>query len=132
MSELPPNPPPPPPSSPYAGGPATPGPPASSGNAVTALVLGILGGVMCGPFTAVPAIVVGRKAMREIDDAQGRLGGRGMAQAGFVLGIVGTVLGALALLLFLGLFALGAVVSNGFSQSCDTVQSDTSTFQSCD
>lgn len=125
MSELPPNPPPPPPPSPYASGPT------SSGNAVTALVLGILGLVMCGPFTAVPAIVVGRRALREIDDAQGRLGGRGMAQAGFVLGIVGTVLGALALLVFLGLFALGAVVSNGFSQSCETVQNGTSTFQSC-
>ena len=132
MSELPPNPPPPPPASPYASAPATPGPPTSSGNAVTALVLGILGLVMCGPFTAVPAIIVGRRALREIDDAQGRLGGRGMAQAGFVLGIVGTVLGALALLVFLGLFALGAVVSHGFSQSCETVQNGTSTFQSCD
>lgn len=131
MSELPPNPPPPPPSSAYSFGPATPGPPANSSSAVTALVLGILGVVMCGPFTAVPAIVVGRKAMREIDDAQGRLGGRGMAQAGFVLGIVGSVLGALALLLLLGLLAFGAVVSNGFSQSCDTVQNGTSMLRSC-
>ena len=49
-----------------------------------------------------------------------------------MLGIVGTVLGALALLVFLGLFAIGAVVSHGFSQSCVTVESGTSTFQSCD
>ena len=122
--------PPPPPPSPYAYGP--PGPqPATSGSAVTALVLGILGLVMCGPFTAIPAIIVGRNATREIDASQGRLGGRGMAQAGYVLGIIGTVLGGLALLLFIGLLVIGGVVSSGFSQSCDIVQG-TSQSQPCD
>jgi len=84
---------------------------------VTALVLGILGLLMCGPFTAIPAIIVGRKATREIDASQGRLEGRGLAQAGFVLGIVGTVLGGLALLFFVFLFLLGGVVSSSFGGS---------------
>jgi hypothetical protein len=98
-----------------------PGPRETPGNAVTALVLGILGLVMCGPFAAVPAIIVGRNATREIDASQGRLDGRGMAQAGFVLGIVGTVVSALALLFVIVVFVLGALVTTTFEESCDQV-----------
>lgn len=110
MSDYPPSEPPPPPPSPYTSG--QPAPRTSSGSAVTALVLGILGIVMCGPFTAIPAIIVGRNATREIDASQGRLDGRGMAQAGFVLGIIGTVLFGLGLLLVLGLLVLGVSTSS--------------------
>jgi hypothetical protein len=94
---------------------------------VTALVLGILGLVLCGPFTAIPAIIVGRNTIREIDASQGRLDGRGMAQAGFVLGIVGTVLAALGLLLVLVVFVFGAVVSSSFESSCSTITDDNGT-----
>ena len=53
------------------------------------------------------ALFMGRSSMKRIDASQGRLGGRGMAQAGFVLGIVGTVLLVLVLaLLAFGVFAL--------------------------
>jgi hypothetical protein len=100
----------------------------SSTSAVTALVLGILSFVACGPFTAIPAIIVGRNAMREIDASQGRLGGRGMAQAGYVLGIIGTILGVIGLivvlLLFVGIFATGAHIDgtvchvNNHTTSC--------------
>ena len=61
-----------------------------------ALVLGIVGVVTCqvvSPF----ALVIGRRAMKEIDASQGSLGGRGMAQAGYILGIIGTVILALLL-----------------------------------
>lgn len=137
MSE---QPPPEPPQSPGAPPSPPPGPygyappqlPTPS-NAVTALVLGILAFVMCGPFTAVPAIVIGRKAMREIDASQGQLGGRGMAQAGFVLGIVGTVIGVLALLLVIGVFAFGAVLTTSFEGSCDQVSDGPGSFSvTCD
>lgn len=84
-------------------------PPPTPGNATTALVLGILGLVFCGPFTAIPAWIVGRNAVREIDASQGRLGGRGTAQAGYVLGIIGTVLAAVSLVIVIGVFALGSV-----------------------
>ena len=71
--------------------------------ATTSLVLGILGLVVCGviaPF----AWVMGKRTVSEIDASGGRLGGRGAAQAGYVLGIIGTVLlglGVLVLVVYL-------------------------------
>ena len=65
--------------------------------ATTCLVLGILGIVLCqvlAPF----ALVMGRRTVDEIDASGGRVGGRGSAQTGYVLGIVGTVLLGLGLL----------------------------------
>ena len=59
--------------------------------ATTSLVLGILGVVLCqvvAPF----AWVMGKRTLDEIDASQGTVGGRGAAQAGYILGIVGTVL----------------------------------------
>lgn len=65
--------------------------------ATTSMVLGILGVVVCqviAPF----AWVIGKRTVSEIDASGGRLGGRGQAQAGYVLGIVGTVLLGLGVL----------------------------------
>ena len=75
-------------------------PPPDHPQATTALVLGIVGVVVCqvlAPF----AFVMGRKAVREIDASGGTLGGRGNAQAGYVLGIVGMVMLGLGLLILL-------------------------------
>jgi hypothetical protein len=67
--------------------------------ATTSLVLGVAGVVLCG-LAAPFAWATGRRTVREIDASQGRLGGRGAAQAGYVLGIIGTmILGAAVLLL---------------------------------
>ena len=66
------------------------GPPNAS-NAVTALVLGILGIVLC-PLLGPVAWVLGRRGEQEIDGSGGAVGGRGLATAGKVLGIVGTFL----------------------------------------
>jgi hypothetical protein len=58
-------------------------------------VLGILGILLCqvlAPF----AWVIGRRTVEEIDASGGRLGGRGAAQAGYVLGVIGTVILGLA------------------------------------
>jgi hypothetical protein len=101
-------PPPPPPAAPYGGG-----APTSSGKAVAALVLGILGLVSCGPIAAIPAIVVGRSAQREIDASGGMVTGRGLATAGVVLGwieVAVMVLGALAVAL---LYAFGGSLDLG-------------------
>jgi hypothetical protein len=57
------------------------------------------------------ALVIGRNAMKEIDASQGTLGGRGMAQAGFILGIIGTVI--------LGLLVVGLLVLIPVSISTD-------------
>lgn len=74
--------------------------------ATTALVLGIVG-VICCSLTAPFAWVIGKRAMDEIDASGSRMGGRGLAQAGYVLGIVGTILLVLGVVAVVGLVALG-------------------------
>ena len=85
--------------------------------ATTSLVLGILGVVLCqviAPF----AWSMGKRTLNEIDASQGRLGGRGAAQAGYVLGIVGTVLLGLSLVFILiYVVFMIAVVGGGVATS---------------
>ncbi len=81
--------------------------------ASTCLVLGILGVVLCqvvSPF----AWVVAKRTLAEIDASQGRWGGRGQAQAGYVLGIVGTVLLGLAVAGLLLYLVVISVAFGGF------------------
>lgn len=57
--------------------------------ATTTLVLGILGLVLCqvlSPF----AWIMGSRVVGEIDRSRGAYGGRGLANAGRICGIVGT------------------------------------------
>lgn len=75
-------------------------PQSTPGKATAALVLGICSIVICGIIFGPLAIIFGNQAKAEIDGSGGRLGGRGMAQAGFVLGIIGTVLAVLWIILF--------------------------------
>lgn len=88
-------------------------------SATTAMVLGIIGLVgiaLCGGLTLVlspAAWVVGAKAVREIDASQGRYAGRDRAQAGKVMGIIGTVLLALGIVTLIAVIAI--VVSVGSS-----------------
>jgi hypothetical protein len=80
--------------------------------ATMSLVLGILGLVLCqvvAPF----AWVTGKRTVQEIDAARGMLGGRSQAQAGYILGIVGTVLLGLALLLMVFYVVLAIAVFGG-------------------
>jgi hypothetical protein len=61
--------------------------------------------VVLGPV----AWVMGKRAMDEIADAEGTLGGWGSAQAGYICGIIATVLLSLGVA-FLGTMVLAAVV----------------------
>lgn len=109
-------PPPPPPPPPYPGGSTPggiPGPPAQNKKAVWALILGILGFVCCGVFAAIPALVLGSQAKSEIAASGGVQGGAGMAQAGFILGLIGTILGTLGLIVLVGLIATGNFSATG-------------------
>lgn len=88
----------------------------------TALVLGILGLVLC--FVLAPvAWVVGGRAVRAIDAEPARWEGRGPAQAGRVLGVVGTILssvvivGAAILVVVVGV--LGDDVQDAFDDAAD-------------
>ncbi|KAJ1684503.1 hypothetical protein LUZ63_020258 [Rhynchospora breviuscula] len=86
-------------------------------SATTSLVLGLVGLIgglaSCGLLLLVSpfALFVGRRAVREIDTSNGQLGGRSNANAGYVMGIVGTVLLVLAVLAVVGFIVLGIVVS---------------------
>jgi hypothetical protein len=77
----------------YAGG-----PPRTSGLAVASLVLGIL--FLCG-IGSLLATIFGAVAMGQISRSNGSVTGKGMAIAGFVLGIIG--LGWIAFLFFTGM-----------------------------
>jgi hypothetical protein len=89
--------PPPPPGYGY-GGYGTP--PKNNSKAIWALVLGILGILCCGFFTGIPAIILGKQAQNEVDRSGGALTGRGMATAGFVLGIIACVWGVVSIILY--------------------------------
>jgi hypothetical protein len=96
----------PPPSDPSAGHWQYPVQPKEP-RATTAMVLGIVGLVggwmCCVPFAVSPvALVVGQRSLAAIRQ-QPHLGGRGEALAGFVMGIIGTVLLGLALLVAIGI-----------------------------
>jgi hypothetical protein len=81
----------------------------------TALILGILGIVLCGilaPF----AWVIGKRTVNEIDASNGQLGGRGSAQAGYIMGIIGSIWLGLGLLI--GIFiVIIALVAAGSASS---------------
>ncbi len=80
--------------------PPYPAKPPDHPQAVTVLVLGICGLLVCqviGPF----AWSMGSRALREIDGSGGQVGGRDMVNIGRVLGMVSTALLGLALLFLL-------------------------------
>jgi len=68
------------------------GPPRTEGLAVASLVLGIVGLVGCLVVAPILAIVFGLQAKTKISQNPAALQGAGMAQAGFVLGIIGLAL----------------------------------------
>jgi hypothetical protein len=71
--------------------------------ATTALVLGILGLVICGGILSPFAWVMGNKEMQAIDAGRRPPENRGTANAAKILGIVGTVL--------LGLWIIGGILA---------------------
>ena len=85
--------------------------------ATTSLVLGILGIVPCqllAPF----AWWIGKKTLDEIDASGGRLGGRTAAQAGYIMGIVGTVLLAVGIVFMIIYFVVSvAGIGGGMATS---------------
>jgi hypothetical protein len=101
----------------YAGG-AVPDHP----SATTAMVLGIIslvGILFCGGLTLVlapAAWVVGAKAVRQIDASPGQFAGRDRAQAGKIMGIIGSVLLVLGILAIIASVALLVSVGNSDPQ----------------
>lgn len=92
--------------------PPAPYPPTSGDrtNAGLALALSILGLVLCGLLAPV-GMVMGRNELQRIDSGFGDLSARGMAQAAWIIGLIGTVilaLGVLFLVIVFGVLASAA------------------------
>jgi len=79
-----------------------------------ALVFGILGILVCGLFAPF-AWIYGKRAEESVDSSGGAYGGRDMATAGKILGIVGTVI--LGIGLVVGLVVLIVLIAAGASSS---------------
>lgn len=93
----------------------------NASGAVASLVLGILGLIFC-PLCAPIAWALGRGAEREVDASGGALGGRGLATAGKITGIIGTVLLILGVLFIVVFFAiLGATLDGTTTDFPDSV-----------
>ena len=89
-------PPPPPPSYNVPPPPVSPNPINTGGsagsNAIIALVLGILSYIACGLFAAIPAWIMGKKELNEINAGRSPEAGRTFANIGMWLGIVNVIL----------------------------------------
>lgn len=94
---------PPPPPAGGAGYGATP----QNGMGTAALIFGILQFFCLGIIGSILAVVLGKIGMDKAD--QGLANNRGVAKAGFVLGIIGLVLSAIALVIWVILIATGAL-----------------------
>jgi len=71
------------------------------------LVLGILSLIVCGPLLGVPAWIMGKGDLKEIDAGQMDPGGRDITKIGMILGMVSTALFVLSLLVVGVAMALG-------------------------
>jgi hypothetical protein len=97
--------PPPPPGYGYAGGYGGYTGQSTNGLAIASLILGIVGGFLCG-IGSIVAIVLGAVALNQIKASNGRESGAGMAKAGIILGVV-----------WIGLVILWIIVSAATSDS---------------
>jgi hypothetical protein len=104
---------PPPPGYGYGYGPAPyPGGQIEHPQGITILVLGILGVAVCQLIGPV-AWIMGSRALDEIDRNPAAYSNRSYVNAGKILGIVGTCIGAAVILLYVVIFVVIAASSSG-------------------
>jgi hypothetical protein len=97
----------------------------ASNLAIASLVCGILGLFVCSIFTAIPAIITGHMARRQIRENP-TLEGAGLALGGLIMGYIASGLFLLVIPLSI-LIALGNNVSNVFSAISSQLQTEQST-----
>jgi hypothetical protein len=81
---------------------------AQNQKALFSLILGIVSIVCCGVVAGIPAVILGQMAKNEIRASGGTQTGEGLAQLGFILGIAGSVLWIIGVILYFLLFAAAA------------------------
>ena len=72
--------------------PLRPSGPVTTEQAKIALILGIISWFLCGLPTGIPAVLVGRKAIRQIKQSRGRYKGEEIALAGVIMGYASSAL----------------------------------------
>jgi len=82
--------------------------------AIWALVLGIVSIVMCGPLTAIPAVICGHMARAKIKEEPDKWTGDGMALAGLIMGYFSIV----ATILFFMIAILAAIAIPSILKMC--------------
>ena len=80
--------------------------PPNDSQATLALVLGIIG-VFCCPILGPVALYIGNTSRQRVQASGGTLGGGGLATAGLILGIIGTIF------LVFGAISIVVAVANG-------------------
>jgi len=75
----------------------------ASGKSVTAMILGIVGIVLCQPV-GIAAWIIGHQERKEIAAGKSPAAGQGMATAGWIMGIIGTAMLVLGLLILILVF----------------------------
>lgn len=84
--------------------------------ATTIIILGVLGLVLC-QFLGPVAFVMGGKALKEIDNSGGAIGGRSTVQAGYICGIIGTVILVLTVLVLVAALVVALVAGSSTSST---------------
>ena len=87
----------------------SPAPESASSQAVIALVLGIVGLLFCQPI-GIAAWIIGAKERKAIERGESPEAGMGLATAGWILGIIDTVL---TILVFIGLIIFFVLIIIG-------------------
>jgi hypothetical protein len=76
---------------------------------VLILVLGILSFVGCSIFTAIPAWIMGNNDLKEMDAGAMDPSGRGLTNAGKILGMIACILAILGVVIVVALLILGVL-----------------------
>src|SRR5262245_517088 len=84
----------------------------ASGRAITSLILSIISIFMCGFFTSIPGMVLGKMEMNAIRQGQAPSAGDGIAKAGFYIGLVVTILYGILVLGYIVLIFLGIAAAS--------------------
>ena len=78
---------------------------------VLILILGILSFVFCSIFTSIPAWIMGSSDLKQMDAGTMDPAGRGMTNAGRILGMINVILTVIGTIIVIALFALGIGMS---------------------
>ena len=82
----------------------------ASGQAITSLMLGIVGLFFCSLFTTIPGMILGKMEMNAIKEGRASQSSLSLARAGFYVSLVGTVFYSIILAIYI-LMGVAAALS---------------------